>query len=119
MALGSLISSAFGTTRLARDVWPFAQKINDPNHLRGPDGQAFPLPSKTDLLPGTLRSVLRPLDRSPSSADRQIEAEASALAIAPAIYARRAAMALGALKLLAFLGDRPAGPSWHGPKLSN
>lgn len=79
MALGSLISLAFWTTRLAADVWPFAEKINDPNHIRGPNGQAFPLPSETHLLPGTLRSVLRPLDCSPSSADSQIEAEASAV----------------------------------------
>jgi len=74
--------------------------------IRGLDGQAFPLPSKTHLLPGTLRSVLRPPDSSPSRADRQIEAEASALAIAAAMYARRAAMAPGALKLLGFLGQR-------------
>jgi hypothetical protein len=87
MALGSLISLAFWTTRLAGDVWPFAEKLNDPNHIRGSDGQAFPLPSKTHLLPGTLRSELGPPDHSPSSADRQIEAEASALVIAAAMHA--------------------------------
>lgn len=76
MARGLLISLAFWMTRLAGDVWPFAEKLNDPNHIRGPDGQAFPLPSKTHLLPGTLCSVLRPPDHSPSSTDRQIEAEA-------------------------------------------
>jgi hypothetical protein len=41
------MSLAFWMTRLAGDVWPFAEKLNDPNHIRGPDGQAFPLPSNS------------------------------------------------------------------------
>jgi len=45
MALGLLISLGFGSEWLAEAICQFAENINHPNHLRGPDGQAFPLPS--------------------------------------------------------------------------
>jgi hypothetical protein len=46
MALGSLISLAFCLKRLAGVIWRIAENLNYPNHIRGPDGRAFPLPSR-------------------------------------------------------------------------
>jgi hypothetical protein len=45
-ALGSLISLAFWLKRLAGIIWPFVENLNYSSHIRGPDGQAFPLPSR-------------------------------------------------------------------------
>lgn len=45
MALCSLISLAFWEKRLAGPLCQVAENFNHPNHIRGPDGQAFPLPS--------------------------------------------------------------------------
>jgi hypothetical protein len=45
MALCSLISLPFWEKRPAGRPWHVAENLNYPNDLRGPDGQAFPLPS--------------------------------------------------------------------------
>lgn len=45
MALGWLITLAFWPKRLAGVPWLFAENLNYLNRVRGPDGQAFPLPS--------------------------------------------------------------------------
>jgi hypothetical protein len=46
MALRSLISLGFQRKRLAGTIRWSAQNLNYPTHIRGQDGQAFPLPSK-------------------------------------------------------------------------
>ena len=46
MALGSLISLRFCLKWLARAIWRIAENLNYTSHIRGPDGQAFPLPSQ-------------------------------------------------------------------------
>jgi hypothetical protein len=51
MALGSLVSLAFWTTRLAGGCRLFAEKLNGSNHICWPDGQAFPLPCSFPVAP--------------------------------------------------------------------
>jgi hypothetical protein len=46
MALGSLMSFVFRRKRLAASMSQFAETLNYPKHIRGRDGQAFPLPSR-------------------------------------------------------------------------
>ena len=46
MALRPLISLMFRRERLPDAMSRFAETLNHPNHIRGRDGQAFPLPSR-------------------------------------------------------------------------
>ncbi len=46
MALGPLISLVFRRKRLATSMLRFPEILNYPNHIRGRDSQAFPLPSQ-------------------------------------------------------------------------
>ena len=41
----ALVSLAFREKRPPGPPWRVAENLNYPNYLRGPDGQAFPLPS--------------------------------------------------------------------------
>jgi hypothetical protein len=41
MVLGSLISLTFWPTLPAGGVWPIAENVNYPNHIREPDGRVF------------------------------------------------------------------------------
>jgi hypothetical protein len=45
MALRAFISLRFLPKRLAEDPCQFSENFNYNNHIGGPDGQAFPLPS--------------------------------------------------------------------------
>jgi hypothetical protein len=45
MVLESLISLAFWLKPLAGVIWRVAENLNHLSHIRGPGGQAFPLPS--------------------------------------------------------------------------
>ena len=55
MALGSLISLVFRRKPLAVSRLRFAETLSHPNHIRGRDGQAFPLPSR--ILPARTRKT--------------------------------------------------------------
>ena len=47
MALRAFISLRFLPKRLAENPCQFSENFNYNNHIGGPDGQAFPLPSST------------------------------------------------------------------------
>ena len=55
MTFGTLISLVFRRKRLAIMFRWFARNHNHPNHIRRPDGQAFPLPSRN--LPARTRKT--------------------------------------------------------------
>jgi hypothetical protein len=58
MALGSLISLAFWTTRLAGDVWPLAENLNHPSYIHWSEWPSFSLAVQLSSMPNRPKTTM-------------------------------------------------------------